>query len=173
MKKSTQYLAAALLILLAAFSRLLPHPLNFTPVMAIALFGGMYFDKRFAVVIPFAALVLSDLFLGFYGEIFWVYGSFIAVAAIGMWLKNHKSVSMIAGTTLAGSILFFAVTNFGVWLSGYQTYPKTLEGLLACYTAAIPFFRNSLAGDFFYVAVLFGIFELSLRFSQKRVVVKA
>jgi hypothetical protein len=88
----------------------------------------------------------------------WVYGSFLAISVMGMWLKKHKSIRAVVGTTLAGSILFFIVTNFGVWASGY--YPHTVDGFIACYGAAIPFFRNTLAGDFFYVAVLFGSYEL-------------
>ena len=173
MNQRLKYLVAFMLILIAAFSRLIPHPLNFTPVAAIALFGGVYFDKKFAIIVPISALIISDYFLGFYSEIFWVYGSFAIVGFLGMWLKNHKSVPMIAGTTLLGSILFFIITNFGVWVSAHDTYAMNLNGLIACYVAAIPFFRNSLAGDLFYVGVLFGVYEFAQKYFYQRNFVKA
>lgn len=158
MAQRFQYITAFIVILAAAMSRVLPHPPNFTPIAALGLFGGFYFDKKFATIVPLAALFISDCFIGFHSLMIWVYGSFLAISFMGMWLKNHKSIVAITGTTLSGSILFFIVTNFGVWVSGY--YPHTVDGFVACYVAAIPFFRNTLAGDFFYVAVLFGSYEL-------------
>ncbi len=160
MNSRTQLLVGTVLILAAAFSRLIPHPMNFAPITAIALFGGMYFDKRFAPVLPLAALIVSDLFLGgLYDGIAWVYGSFLVVAVLGMFAAAKRSISVVAASTFAGSILFFLITNFGVWMTG-SLYPQTMEGLAACYTAALPFFRNAVVGDIFYVTVLFGSFEL-------------
>lgn len=161
-----QYFVAFVFILAAAMSRLLPHLPNFTPIAALGLFGGVYFDKKFATIVPLAALVISDYVIGFHSLIGWVYGSFLAISLMGMWLKNHKSAGTIAWSTLAGSVLFFIVTNFGVWVSGY--YPHTVDGFIACYVAAIPFFRNTLAGDFFYVTVLFGSYELVRYFVMKQ-----
>jgi hypothetical protein len=155
-------LLAIALILGAVFSRFIPHMPNFTPIAAIALAGGVYLDKRFALLVPLAALLVSDYFIGFYSEVVWVYSSFLAIGVIGLWVRNHKNLYTVAGATFTGSVLFFVVTNFGVWAqSGW--YPKNVEGLVACYTAAIPFFRNSLFGDLVYTAVLFGILELAQR----------
>ncbi len=162
-----KYALAFVLILAASLSRMLPHPLNFTPLAAIALFGGVYFDKKFAIIVPLAALLISDYFIGFYGSMYWVYGSFVLIGITGMMLKNRKSLAMIFAGTLSSSVLFFVITNFGVWFSGTM-YTKTFEGLATCYVAAIPFFRNTLAGDVFYVAVLFGVYELALRFVLER-----
>lgn len=164
-----QSLAAVALIVLAAGSRLLPHPLNFTPVAAIALFGGVYLERRLALIVPLAAMLISDAFIGFYSEMGFVYGSFLAVGLIGLWLRNHKSVLSILGGTLAGSVLFFVVTNFGVWVIPGSMYAKNLAGLIECYTAAIPFFRSSVEGDIVFVTVLFGLYELVALFIRKSV----
>ena len=152
------FLVAIILILFAAFSRLIPHPANFTPIAAIALFSGVYLDKKYFLIVPFAAMLISDIFLGFHPMMIWVYGSFAAIALIGLWLKSHKSVGYIFGTTVVSSIIFFIVTNFGVWAAGFYEY--SLRGLAECYTLAIPFFRNSIAGDLIYVTAMFGIYEL-------------
>jgi hypothetical protein len=155
-------LIGSALILAAALSRLLPHPANFTPIAAMALVGGVYFNKRIALVIPLAALVISDIVIGFHNTIFFVYGSFVLIGVIGLWLKSHKKPLPILGATLLGSTLFFVVTNFGVWLTGGGWfYPRTWQGLIECYTLAIPFFRNTIAGDLVYTGVLFGLFEFS------------
>ena len=149
------------LIFLAAAARVIPHPPNFTPVAAMALFGGASFsDKRLAFGLPLAALLLSDAVLGFYPGMIWVYGSFALIACLGRQLQSRHRLLPIAGMALAGSVLFFALTNFGVWISD-GLYPRTPGGLAACYVAAIPFFRNTLAGDLVYVAMLFGGFALA------------
>jgi len=148
------------MILAAAFSRLLPHPPNMAPITAVALFGGAYFsDKRLAFLVPLAALFLSDLVLGVYRHMEVVYLSFALIVCIGLWLQQHRSVLNIAGAAVASSLLFFLVTNFGVWAFG-SLYPRNLDGLLACFAAAIPFFKNTLQGDMFYTVVLFGGFAL-------------
>jgi hypothetical protein len=165
----TKYLAAILLIAVAAFSRMLPHPSNFTPIAAIALFGGVYLDKRFAFVVPILAMLASDYFIGFYGGMYWVYGSFVLIGLIGLWLRNHKKPLLILGGTLASSILFFVVTNFGVWMTPGSIYAGNWSGLIECYVAAIPFFRNTLGGDLVFVAVMFGLYELLLVYVNKMV----
>ena len=148
------------MILSAALIRLLPHPWNFTPIGAMALFGGATFrDRRAGFFIPLGALFLSDIVAGFHSLMWAVYGSFALMTLLGVWLGGRRRALPIAATTFAGSLLFFVITNFAVWLV-YPTYPKTAAGLLACYVAAIPFFGNTLAGDAFYVALLFGGFAL-------------
>lgn len=163
MNSNTKIVIGVVLVLAAAFSRLIPHPMNFAPITAIALFGGMYFDKRIAPILPLAALMISDYFLGFYSGIVWVYSGFLIVTFLGMMASNRRSVGITAGSTLAGSVLFFVVTNFGVWQSG-TFYPMTMGGLVECYAAAVPFFRNALVGDVFYVTVLFGSYELAMKY---------
>jgi hypothetical protein len=149
------------IILAAAASRLIPHPPNFAPITAVALFGGVYFsNRRLAFLVPLGALFLSDLVIGFYHHMYVVYASFGLIVCVGLLLRRHRKPRAIAAAALASSILFFVITNFGVWALG-SLYPKTMPGLLACYVAAIPFFQNTLLGDAFYTAVLFGGFSLA------------
>lgn len=163
MKRSTLTIGTGL-ILLAIASRFLPHPPNFAPITAVALFGGVYFsDKRIAMFIPFVIMLLSDLVLGFHNTMFFVYGSFGLMVGAGMWLKNHFSVKNMVATSVLGSILFFIISNFGVWITSGGFYPMNLAGLTECYIAAIPFFQNTLVGDLVYTSVLFGAFELAKR----------
>lgn len=139
-------------IVIAAVIRLFPHIPNVTPITAMALFSGVYFTNRnYAFMIPLMAMFLSDIFLGFSWITLFVYGSFILVSYIGYTSKKIKIT-----TILLSSVSFFIITNFGVWLIGY---PKTVDGLMQCYTLAIPFFRNSLIGDFFYAGVMYYAFE--------------
>ena len=152
------------LILAAALSRLLPHPMNFAPISALALFGGVYLDKKHTFIVPLAAMLVSDYFLGFYPGVLWVYGSFALIGFVGLWLRNHRGVGQTAIATLLGSVVFFIVTNFGVWISEQVSYTHDLAGLIQCYAAAIPFFRNTLLGDVAYVTGLFGIYELCRRY---------
>ncbi len=167
-------LIGSLLIFIAALSRFLPHPDNFTPMTAMALAGGVYLDKRFALIVPLAALIISDLFIGFHNTILFVYGSFVLIGLMGFWLKSHKRLLLIFGAALLSSILFFVITNFGVWLTGGGWfYPRTWQGLIECYTLAIPFFRNTITGDLVYTAVLFSLFEFSeyaLRVPEKKTI---
>lgn len=144
------------MILTTAVSRLLPHPPNLTPVAAIALFGGATFgDKRAAFLVPLTALFLTDLCLGFSVVTPVVYGSFALIGCLGFRLRGRRSARRIAAATFGGAVLFFLLTNLGVW--AFTTlYSKTLSGLWECYAAAVPFFRNTVAGDFIYSALLFG-----------------
>jgi len=147
-------------ILAAAMSRLIPHPFNFAPIGALALFGGAQFaDRRAAFLVPGAAMLLSDLCIGLYRHMEWVYCSFALVVCLGLWLRPRRSPLRIAGASLCASGLFFLITNFGVWLND-ALYGRSLAGLVACYVAAIPFFGNTLLGDAFYSLVLFGGFTL-------------
>jgi hypothetical protein len=161
--KLTNILAPAIIIILAALMRLLPHPANVAPIAAMALFGGVYLDKKYALVVPLLALFISDIFLGFHQSMPYVYGSFILTGLIGMWLRRHKSVATVFAGTLASSMLFFLITNFGFWLA-FSLYPKTFAGQMDAYLMALPFFRNTLIGDLLYVGLFFGSFELIKHF---------
>jgi len=164
--------ALAALIAAAAAARLLPHPPNLTPIAAMALFAGASFaDPRAAVAVPLAAMLLSDLFLGLHATVPFVYVSFLLITGIGVWLRRAsdgallrtpRAVPAVAGAALAGSVVFYLITNFGVWATT-TLYPKTAAGLWAAYVAGVPFFRNTLIGDLAYCAVLFGGFALMER----------
>lgn len=161
--RNARFLVLTGLIVLAAASRLLPHLPNFTPIIAIALFGGAYFkNKSAAFLVPFLAMLASDLFLGFHDTMIFVYGGFAIAVGIGMLLKNRVSIMSVGLSALSGAILFYLITNFGVWLMTGM-YPMTASGLLTSYIAGVPFFQYSILGDLFYSAVLFGIFEYAQR----------
>ena len=156
-----KHFVIALIMVLAAISRLIPHPPNFAPVTAIALFSGFYMTNKLLVyALPIGIMMLSDLFLGFSSISYFVYGAFVLVSFIGTLSKNPK-IFKIVPCILLSSINFFIITNFGVWILG--DYPKTWTGLATCYTMAIPFFKNSLMGDFFYTGVMILCYLLSLK----------
>ena len=156
-----RFLVITGMILAGAIMRLLPHYPNFTPMSAMALFGGAYFtNKKLAFIIPFAAMFLSDLFLGFHPTMLAVYLSFALIVVIGFSLRQRKKVLNVALAALSSSILFFVITNFAVWLTG-EMYPLTVTGLAECYTAAIPFFQNNVLGDLIYTGIFFSVFELA------------
>ena len=158
---NTRLAVLTCMILAAAASRLIPHPPNFAPITALALFSGVHFsDKRLAFLVPVSALLLSDAVLGFYRGMWIVYGSFCLIACIGLLLRKRRSSFTVAVAAIASSVLFFVLTNFGVWLFG-SLYPKTLDGLMLSYVAAFPFFQNTLLGDCFYTLMLFGAFRLA------------
>lgn len=142
------------MIVVAALTRLLPHAPNFTPIGAIALFAGAHLDKKWRFVVPLGTMFLSDLFLGFHGTMPYVYGSFILSIFMGIYLQDKKSVAMIGLSSLLASVLFFLITNFGVWASS-KMYTKDLSGLIDAYTLGLPFFRNTLVSDLLFTAVLF------------------
>ena len=141
-------------MVLAAFSRLIPHPPNFAPITAIALFSGFYVTNKFLVyALPMGIMIISDLFIGFSSITFFVYFAFLMVSFIGTQSKKPSFLAI-----LISSISFFIITNFGVWILG--GYPKTWTGLVTCYTIAIPFFKNSLMGDLFYSGVMILCYSL-------------
>jgi hypothetical protein len=146
-----------LLIVVAVASRLLPHPPNFAPIAAVVLFAGAMSGRRVGWLVPFVALLASDSVLGFYRPVgmLWNYLAFAACLLLGSgWLRSSRSLGRIAGAVLSSSVAFFVLSNFGMWASGY--YPRTWAGLVECYVAAVPFFRNTLASDVLYTAALFG-----------------
>ena len=161
--KNNRYLVLAGMVLAAAAVRLLPHPWSFTPIGAMALFGGAQFaSKRAAFLMPLAALFLGDLVLGFHQLMPFVYGSFALTVCLGFWVRRQPRAGRIVIASVAGSTLFFLVTNFSVWIC-FDTYPKNTSGLLECYVAGLPFFRNGLLGDLLYASVLFGGLALAER----------
>ncbi|HDP89255.1 MAG TPA: hypothetical protein ENN42_04755 [Thioalkalivibrio sp.] len=152
------------ILIVAALFRILPHPPNVAPIAAMALFAGAYFtDRKLAFVLPFAALVISDLVIGFHSTMLFVYAAFAITVVMGFWLQSRRRALPILGAALGSSVLFFLVTNFGAWLS-HGMYPLNAEGLMAAYTAGIPFFRNTLIGDLLFVVLFFGGFSLAERY---------
>jgi hypothetical protein len=160
---NSRILALLSAILAAAALRLVPHPPNFTPIGAMALFSGAYLGRRTIVIAfaaPLTAMLLSDAILGFYSGFWITYLAVAAIVLIGSLALTSRSVLRIGLAALAGSIMFFLVSNFGTWaLSGM--YAHTLAGLAACYVAAVPFFQNTVAGDLFYATLLFGGFAVA------------
>lgn len=158
-----------LLIIIGVIFRFVPHPANFAPIAAIGLFSGCYLKKKWAFLLPIGAMLISDYFIGFYS---WkimasVYLSFALIGLIGIAVKKHKNVYTVIGSSLGASVLFYLVTNFAVWAFGTM-YAPNFAGLIQCYVAAIPFFRNTVMGDLFYVSVFFGSYELVSLWVQQR-----
>lgn len=168
------------LILLAAITRLLPHPPNFAPIGGMALFGAAYFSKKqWAFIVPIASMWIADLFLNnlvyaqyfdhfvwFYTGSIFTYAAFALIVVLGLLTLKKIRVSNIALSALVASAIFFIVSNFGVWLTSGM-YPHTITGLIACYTAGVPFLQNTILGDLVYTSVLFGAFELSMSYFPK------
>ena len=173
-KNRTDYGIIIFLILIACFSRIIPHIPNFTPLGAVALFGASYFkNKIHAFIIPIASLWISDLIInnyvikGFYEEFVWLYDgflfqyiSFIVITYFGIITLKKINYFKIFGIAVTSSIIFFLITNFGVWLTS-NFYPKNILGIITCYTAALPFYKGTLSGFLFYSMFLFGTYDLS------------
>ncbi len=156
---------AIVLLVFGIALRFIPHAPNFTPVTAIALFGGVYLSRKHAILLPLALMMISDVFIGLHDTLLFTWGSFILIAVIGLWVKQHKSPAVILGTSVLSSVVFFLITNFGAWLS--PLYPNTYEGLVNCFMLAIPFFRTTLASSLLYSVVLFGSYELVAAWAKK------
>jgi hypothetical protein len=163
-----------LLILAGAIFRFFPHPVNVAPITAIALFGGVYLNKRWSIAIPLAAMVLSDLVMnipairlalpwgaasaGWHRDAPIIWACFALVGLIGWWVRKRKTPLTVIGGALFGSLVFYLVTNWAAW-AFWNLYPPTFQGLMSSYVQALPFFRNSLIGDIGYTIVLFGLYE--------------
>ena len=159
-------------IIIAALSRLIPHPYNFAPLGAMSIFGAAYFtDKKFSFLLPLIAFFISDLLVNnliyssYYGGFvlftpgfYWMYGSMALIVLAGIFILKKVNLKTVVAGSLSASVIFFLVTNFGAWL-GSPIYPNGLEGLLMSYTAGIPFFHTTVLGDLFYSGVMFGAFE--------------
>jgi hypothetical protein len=172
-KVNISYLTIIVLILFASFSRIIPHIPNFTPIGAMALIGGAYLKNKYhALFIPIASLWLSDLVLNnfifsiysdftwFYPGFLWQYTSFILIIIIGYFFLKKVNFKNVFVTSISSSLLFFVITNFGVWLSG-SIYSLDFQGLINCYVMAIPFYKGTILGFICYSSILFGILEFS------------
>ena len=162
-------LAAALGLVLVAFAgRLVPHAANLTPLYAVALFACAVLPRRWAIVVPVTAMIASDLLIGLHSGIFFTWSGMLVFAALGYSLRGRTGSARIVGSALVGSLVFFVWTNLGVWLvSGL--YPHSSDGLIQCYTAALPFFRNSLLGDLAFTGALFAAWQWVLLRRSMRV----
>lgn len=149
-----------LLVILATVTRLIPHPYNFTAVGAVALFTGANLKKN-NYWVPIIAMLVSDLILGFHATMPYVYGSFALIILLGHTIKNKQTVLTVPLASITASIVFFLVTNFGAWEVSMAMYPHTLNGLIECYIAGIPFFKNTLFGDLVYTTVIFSAYYYS------------
>lgn len=156
-----RFIVIVTVIFAAALLRLIPHWPNFTPIAGIALFAGTYVGrKHLALIIPFAAMLLSDLFLGLHQTMLAVYLSFALIVGIGFLLRKRVGVLSVFSASIVSSLLFFLVTNFAAWQSGMMPYPMNFIGLIEAYTAGLPFLNNGIMGDLFYNTVFFGGFYL-------------
>jgi hypothetical protein len=146
-----------IMIFAGAMMRLIPHWPNFTPIAAIALFGGTFLKRKdLAFMVPIAAMLLSDLVIGFHSTMLSVYLSFIAIVAFGLILQRRLTIVNTLSASLAASVLFYLVTNFASWTSGLMPYSLNVAGLMQSYIAGLPFLFNGMMGDLFYTSVLFG-----------------
>ena len=145
------------LLLIGIIARFLPHMPNFSPVVAIALFGGVYLRRSQAVWVPLALMMVSDIFLGMHATIPFTWGSVVLASMIGLWVRQSATPVRVLAGSLLSAVVFFVVTNFGAWLA---FYPQTAAGLKDCFILAVPFFRASLASTLIYTVVLFGAYEI-------------
>ena len=161
-------LPAISLLLVAALSRFIPHPFNFTAVGAMALFAGANFkDKRIAYLMPITIMLLTDLILGLHTSMIPVYGCFAFTVFLGTQINGKASFLRVGTASILSSVIFFLVTNLPLWYLDQGLYPMTWAGTMESYTMAIPFFNHQVLGDLFYNAVLFGSYSLYL--SARRV----
>ena len=152
--KTQKFISYFAMILLAVFARLIPHSPNFTPIGGLAIFSGLQFKSKLSVLIPLLAMVISDMFLGIHKTIPYVYISFIIIFFLGRSIKNEITFKKIVIISLVSSILFFLITNLGVFITG-SMYQKSFSGLIQCYFMGIPFFRNTAISDIFYSLTFF------------------
>jgi hypothetical protein len=151
------------MVVLAACARLLPHPWNFTPMIAMALFAGSHARKTvIAALVTLSALVLSDAILGFDSGFWYIYAASLVPVLLGRLIRNKPGVAPIAAAALVSSLSFFAITNFMVWAMG-RLYPHTAAGLAASFVAGIPFYQNQVLGDAFFTVAIFGGYALLSR----------
>jgi len=163
---NARFLTLVSIIIGVALFRYLPHPPNVSPVAAMALFAGATFrDRRAAFLVPFAAMFAGDLLIGLHDTMIFVYLAFGCTVLAGFALRKHQGVSAIAAAAVGSSVLFFLLTNLGVWMMS-ALYPMSAEGLMQAYAAGIPFFQNTLLGNLAFTALLFGGFSLLLKHAR-------
>jgi hypothetical protein len=151
-------------VLALALYRILPHPMNFTPVMAVALFAGAKLDdKRMAFLLPLLAMLLADLVIGLHATMLFVYAGMALAVVLGLMIRQRSGFVPVTAAALAGSLSFFALSNFGAWLYSPELYSRDWAGLTAAFIAAIPFYQNSLLSDAVFTASLFGGWALAER----------
>ena len=154
-----EIITVSIMVAIAAATRFLPHPPNFTAIGGMALFGAATLtNKKLAFLVPIMAMFISDLFIP-NGFDLSVYTAFIAIAAMGLLISNKKGPMPVIVGSISASVIFFAISNFGVWAS-QAMYTKNAIGLISCYEAAIPFFPNTLAGDLFFSSLLFSSYAI-------------
>ncbi len=154
---------AFIMISFGILSRVIVHAPNFTPVLSLALFGGMYLKGRQAVGVPLALMAVSDFMIGFHHVMFFTWGSIVAISVLGLWLKKRKNFATVLGTSIVSAVVFFIVTNFGAWLT---SYPHTMDGLRQCYILAIPFFRGTFISTIAYSVFFWAVYEWILKRSR-------
>lgn len=166
---SLRFLVLVAIIFSAALLRILPHPYNFTPIAAMALFGGSMFGRKiWSFIVPLSAMLLSDFVIGFHGSMYSVYSSFVLIAILGIVFLQKANFRNVVVLSLISSLLFFTITNFFVWY-GSSFYPQNTQGLISCYAAGLSFYQNSffgnlfantVMGDLFFNGILFGSFYI-------------
>jgi hypothetical protein len=164
-------LVAVLLVVLAAASRIVPHPWNFTPMIAVALFAGARIERGWlASLAVLGCLALGDIVIGAwpYSGFEWVYGSMLLVVATGRLLRTRTGLVATLVAALGAGFIFFVVTNFAVFMGG-GLYPRTGAGLVECYTAALPFYRNQIVGDVVFTSALFGVYAFALTLRRRMI----
>ncbi len=150
-----RFFALALVVLAVSFSRVIPHPANFSPVAAMALFAGAYISNRLlAVALTWAALLIGDLVIGLHATMFFVYLAMALTVFLGSWVSAKWNYKKLAGGILGSSVLFFVISNFGVWIES-GIYSHTLAGLQNCYMMAVPFFDNTVLSTAIFATALF------------------
>jgi hypothetical protein len=167
--KIEQYIAFFSVVIAAVYMRLIPHIPNVSPIGALALFSGAMMPNIGGLLLPLASMIVSDIFLGFHNTMPYVYGSFIVIGGIGLLMHKRLSPFKVGIGSLTGSMLFFIITNFGVWMTS-SMYEKNISGLLMAYGMGLPFFRNTLIGDLFYNVVFFMGYVLFLSLSKQVVI---
>lgn len=148
---------AFVILAVGVLSRFIVHAPNFTPTIALALFGGVYLPRKYTIIIPVVFMFLSDMVLGFHNTMFYTWGSIVLISLIGVWMRKHNKLSNFLLSGVLSSVLFFVITNLGAWPT---LYPMTWQGLTDCFVAAIPFFRNTFVSTVVYSVVLYGAYEL-------------
>ncbi len=154
---------ATILVILGIFSRVMVHTPQFTALLAISMFAGLYLSRRTALIVPLAVMMITDLILGFHDTMVYTWGSILLISMMGVWLRNHKSLLNVFAGSLVSALVFFVITNFGAWLS---LYPRTWAGFAECYTMAIPFFRSTVLYTMSDRLVLYVAYEWMLKRSE-------
>ena len=165
-KNINNFVLPIVIILSLSLTRLIPHPWNFTPLLAVGIFSGFYFKQFYlGLFVVIVSMFVGDLFLGFHSTMFFTYISLAIAVALGLLIKRLKFTEILF-SGLASSVCFFIITNFGAWLT-LAMYEKNFSGLLQSYAMAIPFFHNTLISTFLYLIVLKLIFDLAIKKAYK------